>query len=108
MAILSRRSFLAASAQLTAAGMGFGRFGLMNASAQGSGDYRALVCIFLFGGIDAHNLFVPRGNGYAQYAALRQGLAIAQDTLLPVTTKAGAEFGLHPNLSAIQIGRAHV
>ncbi len=101
MAILSRRSFLAASAQLTAAGMGFGRFGLMNASAQGSGDYRALVCIFLFGGIDAYNLFVPRGNGYAQYASLRQGLAIAQDTLLPVTAKAGAEFGLHPNLSAI-------
>lgn len=101
MGILSRRSFLAAGAQLAAAGIGLERFGLMNASAQSNGDYRALVCIFLFGGIDAYNLLVPRGNGYAQYASLRQGLAIAQDSLLPVTAKAGAEFGLHPNLSAI-------
>ncbi|MCC7342010.1 MAG: DUF1501 domain-containing protein [Bryobacterales bacterium] len=101
MAILSRRSFLASSAHLAAAGIGFGRFGLMNASAQGSGDYRALVCVFLFGGIDAHNLLAPKGNGYAEYASLRQNLAIAQDTLLPVTTKAGVEYGLHPNLAAI-------
>ncbi|MDZ7638310.1 MAG: DUF1501 domain-containing protein [Bryobacterales bacterium] len=101
MGILSRRQFLAASAQLAAAGIGLGRFGLMNATAQSSGDYRALVCIFLFGGNDGHNMVVPSGSSYAQYATLRQGLAIPQASLLAATAKAGTEFGLHPNLSAV-------
>ena len=101
MGILSRRQFLAASAKLAAAGIGLGRFGLMNATAQSSGDYRALVCIFLFGGNDGHNMVVPSGSSYAQYATLRQGLAIPQASLLAATAKAGTEFGLHPNLSAV-------
>jgi uncharacterized protein (DUF1501 family) len=101
MGILSRREFLAASAQLAGAGIGFSRFGLMNASAQTSGDYRALVCIFLFGGNDGNNMVIPGGNGYAQYASLRPGLTIDQSALLAVNSKAGTAYGLHPNLAAV-------
>lgn len=101
MGILSRREFLAASAQLAGAGIGFSRFGLMNASAQTSGDYRALVCIFLFGGNDGNNMVIPGGNGYAQYASLRPGLTIDQSALLTVNSKAGTAYGLHPNLAAV-------
>ena len=45
---ISRREFLATlggAAALT-------RFGALNAFAQTSGDYKALVCIFLYGGND--------------------------------------------------------
>ena len=35
-------------------------------------DYRALVCIFLFGGNDSNNLIVPNDNaGYQNYANIR-------------------------------------
>lgn len=50
----SRRSFLT-NASLLAAGnlLGFRPFGMLNALAQTSSDYKALVCIFMFGGNDA-------------------------------------------------------
>lgn len=36
-------------------------------------DYRALVCVFLFGGNDAWNILVPRSDAeYAVYADSRQ------------------------------------
>ena len=48
-------------------------------------DYRALVCVFLFGGNDSFNMLVPRSAAeYDAYAASRQNLAIAQDRLLPI------------------------
>jgi len=37
----------------------FNRFGLVNALAQGTQDYKALVCVFLFGGNDSNNMVVP-------------------------------------------------
>ena len=50
-----------------------------------AGDYKALVCIFLFGGNDAGNMIIPYDD-YATYAAVRQsaGLAIPQSSLLPI------------------------
>ena len=42
-------------------------------------DYRALVCVFLFGGNDSFNMLVPRSDSeYNAYAASRQNLAIPQ------------------------------
>jgi uncharacterized protein (DUF1501 family) len=69
-------------------------------------DYKALVCVFLFGGNDSFNMVVPRSNAeYAAYAASRQNLAIPQASLLPITSLApdpsGALFGLHPQLTDI-------
>ena len=56
----NRRQFLARSSALTGAAMAgaFGRFGIESASAQAA-DYKALVCLFQFGGADSNNMVVP-------------------------------------------------
>ena len=46
------------------------------AAAPLGGDYRALVCVFLYGGNDNNNLIVPRGGEYAGYAKARATLAL--------------------------------
>lgn len=81
------------------------RFQLANALTQPANDYKALVCIFLFGGNDAFNMLVPRGaSEHAAYKATRQTLAIERESLLPITpsTERGIEFGLHPSMSQVQ------
>ena len=58
----SRRDFLKRSCCTAASGFAaasFNRFGLVNALAQGAQDYKALVCVFLFGGNDSNNMVVP-------------------------------------------------
>jgi len=80
--------------------------GLVNAFAQGKAvdtaapDYKALVCIFLFGGNDCNNMVVPYTD-YTNYATRRGVLAIPQANLLQVSPPShpGLVFGLHPNLS---------
>ena len=69
-------------------------------------DYKALVCVFLFGGNDSFNMLVPRSNAeYAEYAASRQNLGIAQSSLLPlnplVPDPGGALYGLHPSMGDV-------
>ena len=102
---LTRREFLCRSfGAFGAAALAFERFGLFNAMAQTAGDYKALVCIFLFGGNDAGNMVIPDSD-YAGYAAARQaaGLAIPQASLLQISPPsiAGSTFGLHPSLSGL-------
>lgn len=80
------------------------QFSLINAFAQQpnvAGDYKALVCIFLYGGNDGNNMVVPLDSEYNAYAAVRNGpqLAIPQSVLLPINPPGGRPFGLHPNLS---------
>ena len=51
------------AAQLAAAG---------NAASQSAPDYRALVCVFLFGGNDAHNMVLATDNdSWSRYFAAR-------------------------------------
>jgi uncharacterized protein (DUF1501 family) len=69
-------------------------------------DYKALVCVFLFGGNDSWNMVVPRSNAeYDVYAQSRQNLAIPQASLLPINPlvpdPSGAQYGLHPSLAEI-------
>jgi uncharacterized protein (DUF1501 family) len=104
---ISRRGFMKTTCCTAAAGVAaasFSRLGLVNALAQTSQDYKALVCIFLFGGNDANNLIVPLGSSdYANYAAIRAGLALPQGQLLPVTPKSLTEpYGFHPKLVEVQ------
>lgn len=71
----------------------------------GSTDYKALVCLFLAGGNDSFNMLVPRqAAAYATYAQTRDNLALALESLLPVTStgQGFSEFGLHPSLTRIQ------
>jgi uncharacterized protein (DUF1501 family) len=69
-------------------------------------DYRAIVCLFLNGGNDSFNMLAPRGNdgGYAEYAAIRQDLALPQNALLPITPLdyTGPQLGLHPGMPELQ------
>ena len=82
---------------------GLSKFGLVSALAQGTTDYKALVCIFLFGGNDANNVLVPMDTaGYANYQSIRANLALTQGSLLPLQIGGQANFGLHPNLPELQ------
>lgn len=72
-----------------------------HALAQSSTDYKALVCVFLFGGNDANNTLIPFDTtGYGNYSSIRGDLALAQNTLLPLTP--APNFALNPNLPDIQ------
>jgi uncharacterized protein (DUF1501 family) len=69
-------------------------------------DYKALVCVFLFGGNDSWNMVVPRSAAeYQAYQLARQNLAVDQATLLPITPVTplpnGAALGLHPSMPEI-------
>src|SRR5437763_13224504 len=99
----SRRHFLRMGAFATAAG--FSRFGMMNALAQSASNYKALVCIFLFGGNDSHNMVVPQSQAaYNAYKAIRGSLALPDGNakLLPVTAQNGTPYALTDGLAAIQ------
>ena len=113
----TRREFIrrtCCSAAALGVASSFSRFGLINALAQATNEYRALVCIFLFGGNDSNNMLVPNDSvGYANYQRIRGalasgGLALDQSSLLPVTARTpqastGSNlFGLHPRLTDLQ------
>jgi len=101
---LSRREFLCRLGTFGAATLALERFGIMNALAQ-STNYKALVCIFLFGGNDAANMVMPYSD-YTSYANARSasGIAIPQSSLLQVAPPSvpGSVFGLHPSLVGLQ------
>ena len=111
----NRRDFLklaCGAAGFAAFEQGLDRFGLMAhaASAAPPNQYKALVCIFMFGGNDSNNMVIPftagGGSGYNAYAQSRGGsLAIAQGAIqkfanaLPST---GLVFGLHPAMPELR------
>lgn len=64
--------------------------------------YKALVCLFTFGGWDTFNILTPNGAQYDEYATVRGSLAIPQEDLLPITDTAGRSYGLHPSFTDIQ------
>src|ERR1700680_991311 len=79
------------------------RFGAMNALAQAS-DYKALVCIFQFGGNDGNSLIVPQTQSeYNAYKAIRGSLALPDTNakLLPVSAVDGTPYALTDGLSLI-------
>jgi uncharacterized protein (DUF1501 family) len=101
MLLRTRREFFnigLRSAATVSAAAGLGHLGRINAFAQTGPDYKALVCIFLFGGNDSNNMVVPMGSGYTAYQSVRQGLAIPQASLAPLN----APYGLHPNLAEMR------
>jgi len=67
-----------------------------------AGDYKALVCLFLYGGNDANNMVIPYDQTtYDKYSAARGVLALPRATLqnLTLTTPdpLGREYAFHPN-----------
>jgi uncharacterized protein (DUF1501 family) len=82
---------------------------VMNALAQPAtnDDYKALVCVFLFGGNDSNNIVIPISN-YAAYNQIRGpgvDLAIPLDQLdgtagsdMTIRPTDGSVYALHPQL----------
>ena len=100
--VVNRRSFIK-YASLAAAGnaAALRPFGVLNALAQTPTDYKALICVFLFGGNDANNTLIQFDTaGYNNYSTIRGPLAIPQSQLLQLS--ALPNFALNPNLSDIQ------
>ncbi len=99
----SRRDFLrlgARSISTLGAAAAFGQAGLLTAQTAPAGDYKALVCVFLFGGNDSNNMLVPADTPtYNTYKSIRGSLALPQASLV---TLPGTNFGLHPSMSALQ------
>lgn len=91
----NRRRFLSSAAGLAGA---LSSLRVMNlsvaAGAPGEADdYRALVCLFLFGGHDGHNLLIPDFDGpggYADYAGPREFLGVPRADLVSLQPAAGA------------------
>ncbi len=116
----NRREFLRRSIHTALGGAGLytalGNLQLVSAAAQNNigkgapGDYKALVCVFLFGGNDSCNTIVPySAPHYGIYQATRPAVALSQASiaarsLLPQAITPGlpggppsdgASYGLH-------------
>ena len=97
----ARRRWLLQSGATCASALGFGSVGnlLLGARPAHAADYKALVCVFLYGGNDGLNTIVPTDPArHAQYSAVRGALAIPRERLVGLP---GTEFGLHPSLGAL-------
>ncbi|GAB2889562.1 DUF1501 domain-containing protein [Uliginosibacterium flavum] len=115
---LARREFLKRMAALStlgsAAPLALNLAGIGAASAQVANDYRAIVCLFMFGGNDHFNMLMPYDlAAHTDYAAARGGLqsagglAYTRDALTatrfsPLTAQAnGSEFAFCPSMAAL-------
>lgn len=108
----SRREFLKRSAALGitggAAPFAMNLAAIGEAAAAVASDYKALVCLFLFGGCDHANTVTPYDlPTYNLYQGARPGLAYARDALTPTLltpTNAlpdGRQYALAPALGAL-------
>ena len=82
----ARRAFLRRAGQLGLAGVAapwaINLASMGEAAAFTATDYKALVCVFLYGGNDYGNTVVPFDNAnYAKYATIRTGIATSQASL---------------------------
>jgi uncharacterized protein (DUF1501 family) len=126
---LNRRAFLRRAGQLAAVGaatpLGLNLAAIGEAAAFTASDYKALVCVFLFGGNDHANTVVAYDEpSWQRYRNIRQagpgpaGLALERGALSatrlrPATPLAGGlEYALHPAMPGLaglfDTGRAAV
>lgn len=102
-----RREFLRQCAAISLLGSGAGamngKLSLIGSAMAASSDYesftdyKALVCVFLYGGSDSFSMFVPTDEDrYAQYKASRGSLAVPRENLL--IDAEGDSVGFHPQL----------
>ena len=127
---VNRREFLRKSICTALGGAGLysalGNLRLIAAAAAASHrytvtDYKALVCVYLYGGNDSFNTLAPYdASHYGVYQGSRQGLALAQSDLAANSLSAlppggglpggppsdGGSYGLHPAMGAVAGGNA--
>jgi len=108
----SRRAFLQRASALSLAGAAapwaLNLAAMGEAAAATATDYKALVCVFLYGGNDYGNTLIPYDTArYNAYQGMRPTLAYAQSALTPTlltpTTALanGAQYALAPELSPL-------
>jgi uncharacterized protein (DUF1501 family) len=111
-----RRHFLRNASALSAVGAGtplamklaaIGALSADAAQAATPADYKALVCVFLFGANDAHNTVSPYDTAsYNNYATIRGTLAHPLANLLPLTPATplpnSRQVALAPQLGALR------
>jgi uncharacterized protein (DUF1501 family) len=110
----SRREFLRTAGRLsiagTAAPFALNLATIGAAAAQTASDYRALVCVFLYGANDHNNTVIPFDTAsYAAYNAARATIARPMSALVPLTpivplsgANAGRQFALPTELGALK------
>jgi len=103
---LSRRRLLKLLGATGGMGVASSLLAPLSALAQSTAgtDYKALVCLFMYGGNDANNMLVPYDNAeYAVYQRGRSNLALPQANLLPIApgNTGGQLFGLHPAMTGL-------
>lgn len=111
LANLQRRAFLRRGAVLSAAGAAapwaLSLAAMGEAAAAGPvNDYKALVCVFLYGANDHANTVVPYdATNHAAYTSIRASLATPRDQVLALgaTTglPAGTQLALAPQLTGL-------
>jgi uncharacterized protein (DUF1501 family) len=107
--LINRREFARIGVRsVSAVGLAgaFSRFGLMNAFAQTPAPgYRALVCIFLYGGNDGNNTIIPVDvSPNIDYQNMRggpSGLALTTGLHPLQPTSGGAHYAFHPSLGGL-------
>lgn len=112
----NRRRFLKTAASLGASGallpLAADLAAIGEAAAAGATDYKALVCVFLFGGNDYANTVVPYDTAsHAVYARLRGALGFQRDALAATALnptgkvidvkKAARQYALAPTLAPL-------
>ena len=119
-ALHSRRAFLRRSGQLaltsTALPFALNLAAMAEAAAFDASDYKALVCVFFYGGNDYANTVVTYDDpSYNAYSAIRGGgagqtaggIALAKSALTPTllnpTTAlaGGRQYALHPSMTGL-------
>lgn len=115
---LTRRSFLRRSGHLAMAGtalpfaLNLAAMGEAAAAAAPTDPYKALVCVFLYGGNDYANTVVTYdADSYGKYSVIRGGngdagggIALARSALIPTLLNptqplsGGRQYALHPSM----------
>ncbi len=114
----TRRAFLRRSGALAVAGsaapFALSLSAMSDAAAQTATDYKALVCVFLFGGCDYSNTVIPYDDAsHAAYSTIRVpqasgGIAIARDALAATALNPAValpnqrQFALHPQMAPLK------
>lgn len=110
----SRREFLKVAATLSVAGtaapFALNLAGIGAAAAQTANDYRALVCVFLFGANDHNNTVIPYDTAsFNAYNTSRATISRPFADLLPLTSSvpltgnnAGRQFALAKELAPLK------
>jgi uncharacterized protein (DUF1501 family) len=116
----TRRAFLRRSAQLALTGVALptaiNLAAIGEAAAFNATGYKALVCVFLYGGNDPWNTVIPYDNtNYDLYSTIRGGAAgraaggialgqaaLTNTQLTPTNPLTGRQYALHPTMTGLK------